>query len=61
NAESAQFHVTAAEPGTHRIRFTFLHHDTGVALQQVEADVDIAAADPTTASKSFPWPRLGRS
>lgn len=44
NAESVQFSVTAAEPGTHRIRFTFLHHDTGVALQQVETDLYIAAA-----------------
>ncbi|WP_406122426.1 NB-ARC domain-containing protein [Streptomyces canus] len=48
NADSAQFHFTAAEPGTHRIRFTFLHHDTGVVLQQVETDLDIAGPEPTT-------------
>jgi hypothetical protein len=60
NTESAQFRVMAAEPGTHRIRFTFLHHDTGVALQQVETDLDVAAADPPGAGKRRSWPRRGR-
>ena len=51
---SAQFSLTAAEPGRHRIRFTFVHHDTGVVLQQVETHVDVAEPEPTRA-------RQGRS
>ncbi|MEU2060357.1 hypothetical protein ABZ576_08715, partial [Streptomyces sp. NPDC013455] len=59
---AAQFSVTAAEPGTHRIRFTFLHHATGVALQQVETDVDIAvAAGPTGVGGGPLRPHGGRA
>lgn len=44
DASSAEFRLTAAEPGRHRIRFTFVHHDTGVVLQQVETYVDVAGS-----------------
>lgn len=61
NADSGQFRVTVSEPGKHRIRFTFLHHDTGIVLQQVETDLDIADLEPTGAGKRWAWPRKGRS
>ncbi|MFF3713982.1 tubulin-like doman-containing protein [Streptomyces phaeochromogenes] len=61
NDEAAQFRVTAAEPGTHRIRFTFLHHDTGIALQEVETDLDIAGPEPTEMWQRWAAPRRGRS
>ncbi|MFJ4828776.1 TIR-like protein FxsC [Streptomyces sp. NPDC088747] len=51
DAGSAQFSLTAAEPGRHRIRFTFVHHDTGVVLQQVEAHVDVTEPEPTRAGQ----------
>ncbi len=60
SADSAQFRLTAADPGTHRIRVTFLHHDTGVVLQQVETDLDIAGPEDTGVEKRYPWPRTGR-
>ncbi|MFF4562070.1 RNA polymerase sigma factor [Streptomyces sp. NPDC001435] len=59
--DSVQFRVTAAESGTHRIRFTFLHHDTGIVLQQVETDLDIAPREPTGSGKPWLRPRRGRS
>ncbi|MGW4179387.1 hypothetical protein ACWEJJ_28435, partial [Streptomyces rubiginosohelvolus] len=52
NADFPQFRLTAMEPGTHRIRFTFLHHTTGVVLQQVETDVDVVDADPAGAEET---------
>ncbi|WP_254693329.1 MULTISPECIES: hypothetical protein [Streptomyces] len=61
NADSAQFCVTAVEPGMHRIRFTFLHHDTGVALQQVEADLDIEGPETAESGRRRATPRKGRS
>ncbi|WP_405535123.1 ATP-binding protein [Streptomyces sp. NBC_00075] len=61
SAEAAQFRVTATEPGTHTIRFTFLHHDTGVALHQVETDLDIAGPVPTETGQRWAAPRKGRS
>ncbi|MER5384235.1 helix-turn-helix transcriptional regulator [Streptomyces sp. NPDC002688] len=44
-ADCAQFHITATEAGTHRIRFTFVDRASGVALQQVEVDVEIAGPE----------------
>ncbi|CAM5267273.1 Sigma-70 family RNA polymerase sigma factor OS=Streptomyces fumanus OX=67302 GN=GCM10018772_62110 PE=3 SV=1 [Streptomyces fumanus] len=59
--DSAQFRVTAMRPGAHRIRFTFLHHDTGVALQQVETELDIAASGPMGREDMRPELPEGRS
>ncbi|WP_329127372.1 TIR-like protein FxsC [Streptomyces sp. NBC_01465] len=50
-AELAQFALLAKEPGRHRIRFTFVHHDTGVVLQQVETYVDVAGSEGTRAGR----------
>ncbi|MFI6689516.1 TIR-like protein FxsC [Streptomyces sp. NPDC050485] len=61
NTASAQFRITAAEPGRHRIRFTFLHHDTGVVLQQVETALDIAGPGPASVGKGWAGPHRGRS
>ncbi|WP_334481438.1 TIR-like protein FxsC [Streptomyces sp. B21-097] len=51
DAGSVQFSLTAAEPGRHGIRFTFVHHDTGVVLQQVETHVDVAGPEPAAAGQ----------
>ncbi len=57
NASSAEFRLMAAEPGRHRIRFTFVHHETGVVLQQVETYVDVAGPWPETdVDVPTPWP-----
>ncbi|GAA0593550.1 hypothetical protein GCM10010394_23610 [Streptomyces crystallinus] len=61
DSSPARFRVRAAEPGRHRIRFTFLHHDTGVVLQQVEADLDVGGPEPTGAeSTGAAGPHRGR-
>ncbi|MFI2762353.1 RNA polymerase sigma factor [Streptomyces echinatus] len=61
DAASAPFRVTAARPGAHRLRFTFFHHDTGVALQQVETVLDIASPEHTGSGKPGAAAREGRT
>ncbi|MER5905130.1 hypothetical protein ABT150_34470 [Streptomyces mirabilis] len=56
-----EFRIRAAEPGTHCLRLTFLDHDTGVVLQQVETDLDIAGPGSTEMGQSRATPRRGRS
>ncbi|GAA3503416.1 hypothetical protein GCM10019016_105260 [Streptomyces prasinosporus] len=59
--EVARFSVLTEEPGIHRIRFTFFHHDTGIALHQVETDLRIASADPASLWSPGSRPHEGRS
>ncbi|WP_405576478.1 hypothetical protein [Streptomyces sp. NBC_01092] len=61
HADAARFRVTAPEPGPHRIRFKFIHHDTGIALQQVETDLEVADAAATRAWTRRWLPLPGRS
>ncbi|MFK0134630.1 FxsC protein [Streptomyces rubiginosohelvolus] len=62
DTSSAEFRLTAVEPGRHRIRFTFVHHDTDVVLQQVETYVDVAGPwFETDEDIPAPWPaRVGQ-
>ncbi|WP_411108237.1 type I restriction endonuclease subunit R [Streptomyces sp. c-19] len=61
DAESEQFRFTALEPGTHRIRFTLLHHDTGTVLQQVESDLSITETKSSGSGNRQLRPRTGRA
>ncbi len=61
NDEAARFSVLTEEPGIHRIRFTFFHHDTGIALHEVETDLSVASADSAPVWSPGPRPHDGRS
>ncbi|MFE4089084.1 hypothetical protein, partial [Streptomyces sp. YIM B13502] len=61
NDEAARFSVLTEEPGIHRIRFTLFHHDTGIALHEVETDLSVASADSAPVWSPGPRPHDGRS
>ncbi|NYV73061.1 sigma-70 family RNA polymerase sigma factor [Streptomyces sp. UH6] len=42
---SGEFRFRAGKPGTHPVRFAVVHHDTGVVLQQVVADLQVGTAE----------------